>query len=102
MAVRNINRGDYPLPIIPSSLTFTGAVTVTLNVSFSIVQGTIELYIPQFIETATATSYLTTQIPAQFIPPASDAILFFNVLVLYGMLTSPGVFTLNTATVNYD
>ena len=98
MEVRNINQGDYQLPLIPTSLTFTGAVTVTLNDSFSMVQGTIKLYIPQFIETATATSYLTTQIPPQFIPPALDLIIFFNVLVLYGSLTTPGVFTLNTAT----
>jgi hypothetical protein len=79
MAIRNFEYQGIPTSKIPIELDFTGAAIATVNGYYSINNNTVFLYVPQTVLTATASSYLTANLP-QAITPSQTVSLIGSVI----------------------
>jgi len=81
MARRNFEEGYLQIPSnkIQLQLDFTGAAIATVDGYYSINNNTVFLYVPQTVLTATASSYLTANLP-QAITPSQTVGLIGSVI----------------------
>ena len=100
MSVRNIIQGYYNIESVglPTSLNVTGAITGTINVEFYELNGSVQLHIPSFNQTSTASSYISATIPSQFLAPGSTEQLIFYVIINKAGVQNPASITLNMGT----
>jgi hypothetical protein len=98
MAVRNIERGYYELPLLQVMLNFTGIYSKTVTCHVEIVNSsTVIIKIPPFSDIATTAGTLTATLPPEYQVATSSNVISQPMNVNIGGAASLGIFDCNVS-----
>jgi len=99
MAVRNIERGYYELPVNTITLSFTGIYNLSVECDVGITNGSIVIIkVPSFSATDITNGVLTATIPSIYILPSSGNTVTCTASVNIGGHPASSIINLSVAT----